>query len=481
MEGMEKLLEIFRNKSHSEIKHQVKEILISESFTFDTRFINELIQYLTISDNDSIESISLELIHYLFRKNEYLFLLEIIPKLKILKSYRYKYQIEASEHLGKISYSKKTRIEYIEFLLNKKNYELSEKIIKNSQEKYHKDYLFKLYALNLYHDLAHYELLYNEFLQVRMPLHKKNIKKTNQIDEKEIINYLQNIFKNQEIKELRYNIIMREISLHKTHLELRDHIKNDLKKNELGELLEAIIWGKDDLCIMTLVLKILWVAKEYELAQDLFLSIEKRNDFNFLNEIKNDNELKRIIFELRDQNKIKDYVSGTDIRIRFDKMDDLFETETHEKKEFNVEKILSEYKIRDNDELDHSDLHLARIIESEDVESQIEEICMAALQAQLKKSIEVILQKDYKISDYLKLQCLKFLEKWGEALIICDHIIQSNKTDLIYLREVVFERGMIFIKLNKKSNAKKDLKILIQISASQKKIEKLENEIKKNE
>jgi hypothetical protein len=76
---------------------------------------------------------------------------------------------------------------------------------------------------------------------------------------------------------------------------------------------------------------------------------------------------------------------------------------------------------------------------------------------------------------------LKFLEKWGEALIICDHIIQSNKTDLIYLREVVFERGMIFIKLNKKSNAKKDLKILIQISASQKKIEKLENEIKKNE
>jgi hypothetical protein len=55
--------------------------------------------------------------------------------------------------------------------------------------------------------------------------------KSLQIDEKEIINYLQNIFKNQEIKELRYNIIMREISLHKTHLELRDHIKNDLKKS----------------------------------------------------------------------------------------------------------------------------------------------------------------------------------------------------------------------------------------------------------
>jgi hypothetical protein len=481
MEGMEKLVELFRNKSHSDIAKQVKNILTTTPHEIDSKFIKELTQYLIISENETISNLSLEFIQYLLSVKEFELLLGIVPKLRILKSYKYKYLIEASEALGKISYSKKLRVEYIEFLLNKKNYELSEKIIKNSEQKYHKDSLFKIYALNLYHDLANYHLLYNEFNEIRKPLHKKNLKTARKIDEREYVNYLLSLFNEENEKDNYYNLIINELKLHKLHLEIRDNIKNILNKNDWADLLEALIWGKSDISIQTLVLKTLWSVNEFEIANELFLVIEKRTDYDFLNEIKNDNELKRIILDLRDRSKVKNFVDGTDIRLRFDKLDDLLETESRPEKSINVDEIIKEYQQKKNIEYEVSDVHLARMVEENTFSNEIEEICVAALQLGFKKTVSKILEKKFEISQYMRLHSYKFLEQWGEAQIICDEIINNSNSDIVLLKRAIYERGLISIKLNNLNSAKRDVSLLKQLDPSNKDIEKLSNEIKKNE
>jgi hypothetical protein len=336
--------------------------------------------------------------------------------------------INALEQLGEISEAKKHRCYLIDFCLKRKFYLPLFKTIKESNEKYSNEISFILYELVSLLEINDTQNALITYEKIRIHLHRKNLRQYKKINRNLIVNELIDILEKEHNIDYQLEILLIELKL------LKNYLKSDNNNffNTRQLISRYLIVKNDDPQSLILILKNIYQNEYSALIQELLELLEKNRNYSFLDYINGDDDFKKIVLAHRDYLRKKKKILETRVNLKFDSASQLntIKEGTEKKMNLDTKKILkqlhSELEIEKDVITSKVDSDLVTYMKSVEVTGEFaKDLLIECINQKLHNSIKYIIKNYNNIDKFVLLQANRVLGNWGEALNLCDELINN--------------------------------------------------------
>jgi hypothetical protein len=415
------------------------------------------------------ESIN-QYIDYLQSKEDYSNLLKQTKKISSTKR-NLEIELISYEKIGNLEKLKEKHIEYCEYLRVKTLYNEINLFLKAVN---YQDINIQLIGLiNAFNQLDVKACFYY-FEAIKEHYLKENlVNKDNQYLLTELLKRIETTYGSNA--DLDY--IVDTIGLFKRYQEILAGSK--LKKEDI-ELIISILILKDDIEITKFIIKTLYESNKKIIALDLSRYLEKKKEFNYFRDVKNDLTLRKIFVDLR---QFQTGIKKIDNYFNFDQKTREFQFSSPvapQEEKTDVSEIIEKY---------NSNPDIYKSMQSDiigqikyggfDHYETLDDILISLSMLNLDEVNDALINKyPEKINSYIIASHYFDKKSYYECINICDGKIIDKKLNIDEYNAFIYLKALALLKQNKNTQAVRILEIIYRDSPKYRMVEKLINENK---